>query len=79
MATGKYRSLEEARKKGLIDCFCDEHPSEMQWLKSLNQSVKHRPGNVPTKIEPEIELMQIIHHMLTGNALVSSPDGVLEV
>jgi len=28
MATGKYLSLEEARKKGLIARFCDEHPSE---------------------------------------------------
>ncbi len=28
MATGKYLSLEEARKKDLIDRFCDEHPSK---------------------------------------------------
>lgn len=27
MAIGKYLSLEEARKKGLIDRFCKEHPS----------------------------------------------------
>ncbi len=25
MATGKYLSLEEARKKGLLDRFCKEH------------------------------------------------------
>ena len=28
MAIGKYLSFEEARKKGLIDRFCKEHPSE---------------------------------------------------
>ena len=28
MAIGKYLSLEEARKKGLIDRFCKEHPSK---------------------------------------------------
>lgn len=28
MAIGKYLSLEEARKKGLLDRFCKEHPSE---------------------------------------------------
>ena len=27
MSVGKYLSLEEARKKGLIDRFCKEHPS----------------------------------------------------
>lgn len=27
MSIGKYLSLEEARKKGLIDRFCKEHPS----------------------------------------------------
>ena len=32
----------------------------MQWLKSLNQAVKHRAGNISTKIEPELELMQIV-------------------
>ena len=28
MSTGKYISLEEARKKGLLDRFAKEHPSE---------------------------------------------------
>ena len=28
MARGKYLSLEEARKRGRIDQFCREHPSE---------------------------------------------------
>lgn len=28
MARGKYLSLEEARKLGLLDRFCKEHPSE---------------------------------------------------
>ena len=28
MARGKYLSLEEARKKGQLDRFCKEHPSE---------------------------------------------------
>ena len=28
MSTGKYLSLEEARKKGLIDRFIKEHPSK---------------------------------------------------
>lgn len=28
MARGKYLSLEEARKKGKMDRFCKEHPSE---------------------------------------------------
>ena len=28
MAIGRYLSLEEARKKGLLDRFCKEHPSE---------------------------------------------------
>ena len=28
MATGKYLSLEEARKIGKLDRFCKEHPSE---------------------------------------------------
>ena len=28
MARGKYLSLEEAQKLGLIDQFCKEHPSE---------------------------------------------------
>ena len=27
MSRGKYLSLEEARKKGLLDRFCKEHPS----------------------------------------------------
>jgi len=27
MATGKYLSLEEARKQGKLDRFCKEHPS----------------------------------------------------
>jgi hypothetical protein len=27
MPRGKYLSLEEARKKGLLDRFCKEHPS----------------------------------------------------
>ena len=28
MAIGKYLSLEEARKKNLLDRFCKEHPSK---------------------------------------------------
>lgn len=28
MSTGKYLSLEEARKKDKLDRFCKEHPSE---------------------------------------------------
>ena len=28
MARGKYLSLDEARKRGRIDRFCKEHPSE---------------------------------------------------
>ena len=28
MSTGKYISLEEARKKGLLDRFAKEHPSK---------------------------------------------------
>ena len=28
MATGKYLSLEEARKNGKLDRFCKEHPSK---------------------------------------------------
>lgn len=28
MSTGKYLSLEEARKKGLLDRFAKEHPSK---------------------------------------------------
>lgn len=28
MVVGKYLSLEEARRKGLIDRFCDEQPSK---------------------------------------------------
>jgi hypothetical protein len=28
MSRGKYLSLEEARKKGQIDRFCEEHPSK---------------------------------------------------
>ena len=28
MSIGKYLSLEEARKKNLLDRFCKEHPSE---------------------------------------------------
>ena len=31
MARGKYLSLEEARKKGQLDRFCKEHPSEGDW------------------------------------------------
>lgn len=28
MSRGKYLSLEEARKRGKLDCFAKEHPSE---------------------------------------------------
>jgi hypothetical protein len=28
MSRGKYLSLEEARKRGLLERFCKEHPSE---------------------------------------------------
>ena len=31
MSTGKYLSLEEARKAGQIDQFCKEHPSKGDW------------------------------------------------
>ena len=31
MARGKYLSLEEARKKGQLNQFCKEHPSEGDW------------------------------------------------
>lgn len=31
MARGKYLSLEEARKSGMIEQFCDEHPSRGTW------------------------------------------------
>ena len=31
MARGKYLSLEEARRMGLLDRFCKEHPSTGDW------------------------------------------------
>jgi len=35
MSTGKYLSLEEARRTGQLDRFCDEHPSSVEGRRGL--------------------------------------------
>lgn len=46
MATGKYLSLEEARKKGKLDRFIKEHPStgnEKRFDTLLDRMAKNKP------------------------------------
>jgi hypothetical protein len=35
MSTGKYLSLEEARRTGRLDRFCNEHPSVVEGSRGL--------------------------------------------
>lgn len=52
MATGKYLSLEEARKKGKIERFCKEHPSkgnEKAFDGLLDRMAKNKTVRKPTK------------------------------
>lgn len=47
MATGKYLSLEEARKQGKLDRFIKEHPSkgdEKAFDKLLDRMAKNKPA-----------------------------------
>jgi len=48
MATGKYLSLEEARKKGKLDRFAKEHPAEGN-MKDFDELLDRMAKNKPTK------------------------------
>ncbi len=50
MATGKYLSLEEARKKGQLDRFCKEHPSKAdpeRFERLLDAVCRGKPSKQP--------------------------------
>jgi len=52
MATGKYLSLEEVRKKGKLKRFAKEHPSkgnERAFDGLLDRMAKNKPTNKRTK------------------------------
>ncbi len=55
MAVGKYLSLEEARRKGLLKRFAKEHPSEgdaQLFDRLLGDMVKSQPAS-PKTSKPE--------------------------
>ena len=50
MATGKYLSLEEARKQGKLDRFIKEHPSKgdkKDFDGLLDRMAKNKPVKIP--------------------------------
>jgi len=52
MSIGKYISLEEARRKGLLDRFIKEHPSEGDLRRvedALGRIAKNKPVKKPLK------------------------------
>ena len=87
MSTGKYISLEEARKNGQLDRFIKEHPSKADgrlFRQLLDAMTTKQPAKSETStpdrpvVVTELKLLEVFIQVLTRNMNMRSPDRQLQ-